>query len=169
MTSKGEGDSTRKMTAVATMGEAGQLFTVYEKNWRCMECAQDNYATRKRCFRCKGKKPAAEAQDNYVMNPALAAVAAGQEIDWCEAIDPKSYQMYYFNKVTGATQWERCVSVRIVSYERVNVCVDLRSSVRLPSRRAGSAEEALALRQLGYTAIRTHASSRVRRGSRRSS
>lgn len=96
----------RKMTAVGTMGEAGQLFTVYEKNWHCPECAQENYATRKRCFRCKGKKPSAEKQDNFVPNPALAALQAGKEIEWQEAIDPSSYQIYYFNKVTGATQYD---------------------------------------------------------------
>lgn len=99
------------MTAVGTMGEAGQLFTVYEKNWHCPECNQENYATRMRCFRCKSKKPESEDQNNFVQNPALVAVQAGKEIEWQEAIDPASYQIYYYNKVTGATQWERPVEL----------------------------------------------------------
>ena len=36
----------RKMTPVGTMGEMGQLFTVYEKNWNCKDCGQENYASR---------------------------------------------------------------------------------------------------------------------------
>lgn len=106
-----QSSATRKMTAVGTMGSAGQLFTVYEKNWHCPECSQENYASRQRCFRCKSKKPTADTQDNFVMNPALQAVQAGKEIEWQEAIDPNSYQIYYYNKTTGATQWERPVEL----------------------------------------------------------
>jgi NADH pyrophosphatase NudC (nudix superfamily) len=36
----------RKLTAVGTMGEANQLFTVYEKNWNCTDCGQENYPAR---------------------------------------------------------------------------------------------------------------------------
>ena len=36
----------RNMTAVGTMGEMGQLFTVYEKNWNCKDCGQENYSSR---------------------------------------------------------------------------------------------------------------------------
>lgn len=36
----------RQMTAVGTMGEMGQLFTVYEKNWICKDCNQENYSSR---------------------------------------------------------------------------------------------------------------------------
>ena len=36
----------RNMTAVGTMGEMGQLFTVYEKNWTCKDCNQENYSSR---------------------------------------------------------------------------------------------------------------------------
>jgi rubredoxin len=39
----------RKVTAVATAGEMGQLFTVYEKNWHCPDCRQENYASRSVC------------------------------------------------------------------------------------------------------------------------
>ena len=47
------------------------------------------------------------------MDPALAAMQAGQtQINhWQEAIDPNSYQIYYYNKQTGATQWERPVEM----------------------------------------------------------
>jgi hypothetical protein len=37
---------TRDLTAIGTMGQANQLFTVYEKNWKCASCSQDNYASR---------------------------------------------------------------------------------------------------------------------------
>lgn len=94
----------RKMTAVGTVGEVGQLFTVYEKNWKCPDCGQENYATRPRCYRCRSHKPEGE---NYVMDPALEAIQRGETIQWKEAIDPTSHQIYYYNETTGQTQWER--------------------------------------------------------------
>lgn len=36
----------RKLTAVGTVGAVNQLFTVYEKNWNCGDCGQENYASR---------------------------------------------------------------------------------------------------------------------------
>ncbi len=36
----------RKLTAVGTVGSVNQLFTVYEKNWNCTDCGQENYAAR---------------------------------------------------------------------------------------------------------------------------
>lgn len=36
----------RKLTAVGTVGEQNQLFTVYEKNWNCPDCGQENYPSR---------------------------------------------------------------------------------------------------------------------------
>lgn len=45
------------------------------------------------------------------MNPALDAIQRGEEIQWQEAIDPNSFQVYYYNKATGATQWERPVEL----------------------------------------------------------
>ncbi|CAM9152796.1 unnamed protein product, partial [Ectocarpus fasciculatus] len=95
----------RKLTPIGTVGNVGQLFTVYEKNWNCPDCSQENYAARTRCFRCKTKKPVGQA--DYVTDPALAALQQGKTIDWQEVIDPNSRQIYYFNKATGATQWER--------------------------------------------------------------
>lgn len=95
----------RQVTAMGTVGELGQLFTVYEKNWNCPDCEQENYASRNRCSRCKCSKPS--GQSNYVMDPALQALQSGKEITWKEAIDPTSYQVYYYNTETGATQWER--------------------------------------------------------------
>jgi len=43
------------------------------------------------------------------MDPALAAYQAGQAstCQWQEAIDPTTYQIYYYNAATGVTQWER--------------------------------------------------------------
>eukprot|EP01031_Cornospumella_fuschlensis_P041013 gene41013-50030_t len=95
----------RKLTAVGTVGDVNQLFTVYEKNWNCPDCQQENYASRPRCLRCKKAKPA--NTNNYVLDPALQALQEGREIEWQEVIDPTSYQVYYYNKTTGATQWER--------------------------------------------------------------
>lgn len=95
----------RKMTAIGTVGEAGQLFAVYEKNWHCPECNQENYASKKRCSRCRQHKP--EGTNNYIVDPALQAVQSGQKIPWKEAIDPTTYQIYYYNTETNVTQWER--------------------------------------------------------------
>ncbi len=95
----------RKVTPVGTVGAMGQLFTVYEKNWQCPDCGQENYAARTKCFRCRTSKP--EGLDNYVEDPALVALKKGGELQWQEAIDPNTYQIYYYNKVTGVTQWER--------------------------------------------------------------
>lgn len=36
----------RQLTAVGTVGEQNQLFTVYEKNWNCPDCSQENYPSR---------------------------------------------------------------------------------------------------------------------------
>jgi hypothetical protein len=92
---------------MGTVGEMGKLFTVYENNWFCPDCKQENYASRPKCFRCRKSKPA--GTNNYVMDPALAAYQAGQgsACQWQEAIDPTSFQIYYYNSTTGATQWER--------------------------------------------------------------
>jgi hypothetical protein len=104
----------RKLTAVGIIGEVYQLFTIYEKNWNCNDCGQENYASRfnefntfaiilifslillvilsrPRCFRCKKAKPA--GVNNYVMDPAFEALQSGQEIQWQEVIDPNSYQV----------------------------------------------------------------------------
>ena len=99
----------RKVTPIGTVGAVGQLFTVYEKNWICGDCSQENYASRSRCFRCRSRKP--DGQVNYVADPGLQALRQGVEIEWQEAVDPNSYQIYYYNKVTGITQWERPVEL----------------------------------------------------------
>ena len=41
------------------------------------------------------------------MDEAFQAMQAGKELEWQEVIDPNTYQVYYYNKTTGATQWER--------------------------------------------------------------
>jgi hypothetical protein len=41
------------------------------------------------------------------MDPAAKAYTEGKEIEWQEVVDPATYQIYYYNKTTGATQWDR--------------------------------------------------------------
>ena len=82
----------RKVTATGTVGEKGQLFTVYERNWMCKSCDQENYPVRIRCVRCKKKKPEGLGHD-YVQDPALVSLRAGETIAWQEAIDPATNQM----------------------------------------------------------------------------
>ena len=101
------GGLSRSVTAMGTAGEMGQLFTVYEKNWNCPDCSQENYASVPKCFRCKRKKPAHLAKENMVVDSVVETLRSGGEIDWMETIDPNSYQVYYYNKKTGVTQWER--------------------------------------------------------------
>ena len=98
----------RSSTAVGTAGEMGQLFTVYEKNWTCVKCKQENYASRGKCSRCKAGKPRSTAAD-FIQDPALAAAAAGggARTTWQEVVDPTTYQIYYHNSATNETQWER--------------------------------------------------------------
>ena len=101
----------RKLTAVGTVGEKGQLFTVYAKNWKCPSCSQENYPTKIRCHRCKKKKPD-DVNPEYVMDPALQAMQQGETIAWQEAVDTTdSKQLYYYNRLTGQTQWERPVEI----------------------------------------------------------
>lgn len=96
----GGGELPRKLTAVGTLGEPGAAYAVYEKNWVCAECRSENYARRQRCQRCRAKK--------VVMPDALVTTQAQQpEHTWREALDPASSKIYYYNAVSGATQWER--------------------------------------------------------------
>ena len=83
----------RKTTAIGTVGERGQLFTVYENNWNCAECGQENYASRPRCLRCKKQKPAGVQAQNLVQDPALLALQSGEAVLWQEVVDPASHQM----------------------------------------------------------------------------
>ena len=42
-----------------------------------------------------------------IHNQAVEAIKQGIELDWAETIDPTSFQVYYYNKKTMETQWER--------------------------------------------------------------
>ena len=82
----------RTVTAVGTVGEKGQLFTVLERNWLCKSCNQENYPVRIRCTRCRKRKPE-DAGHDYVQDPALVALKAGETVSWKEAVDPTTNQM----------------------------------------------------------------------------
>lgn len=82
----------RQLTAVGTVGEKGQLFTVLERNWQCKSCDQENYPIRVRCTRCRKKKPEGAGHD-YVQDPALLSLKAGEVVSWQEAVDPATNQM----------------------------------------------------------------------------
>jgi hypothetical protein len=89
----------RQLTAVGTLGDVGAAYAVYERNWECPDCGHDNYARRKRCFRCRAPK---------VSRPdALVTTSQGPAHHWREALDPASGKIYYYNTQTDATQWER--------------------------------------------------------------
>ena len=101
----------RDKTAVGTAGSLGQLYTVYEKNWSCKKCKQENYASRGKCSRCKAAKPKSTA-DSFVQDAAFAATTGGgPKTTWKEVVDPSTYQIYYYNSATGQTQWERPVEL----------------------------------------------------------
>uniref|UniRef100_M4B593 Pre-mRNA-splicing factor cwc2 n=2 Tax=Hyaloperonospora arabidopsidis (strain Emoy2) TaxID=559515 RepID=M4B593_HYAAE len=89
----------QEVTAVGTLGDVGAAYAVYEKNWRCEDCTHENYARRKRCFRCRA--PKVERPD------ALVVDSLGDRHTWREALDPTSNKIYYYNTETNATQWER--------------------------------------------------------------
>ncbi|KAI9921882.1 hypothetical protein PsorP6_001759 [Peronosclerospora sorghi] len=91
--------TTEHVTAVATLGDVGAAYAVYEKNWRCADCNHDNYARRARCFRCRA--PKVERPDAYVVD------SVGDQHAWREALDPVTKQLYYYHLETHATQWAR--------------------------------------------------------------
>uniref|UniRef100_K3X6J4 Pre-mRNA-splicing factor cwc2 n=1 Tax=Globisporangium ultimum (strain ATCC 200006 / CBS 805.95 / DAOM BR144) TaxID=431595 RepID=K3X6J4_GLOUD len=93
------GDLPRKLTAVGTLGDVGAAYTVYEKNWICAECNNENYARRERCYRCRARK--------VVAPDALVVDSKGDQHAWREALDPATNKIYYYNVETNATQWER--------------------------------------------------------------
>ncbi|CCI46760.1 unnamed protein product [Albugo candida] len=89
----------RKITAVATLGDVGAAYAVYEKNWICEDCRHENYPRRERCFRCRAPKKAA--------NDALISTSTGDKHKWREALDVATNKIYYYNIDTNKTQWER--------------------------------------------------------------
>lgn len=89
----------RKFTPVGTIGDIGASYAVFEKNWICLDCENENYARRERCYRCRAPKP--KRKD------ALVVLGAGEENPWREAVDPTSRHIYYYNIKTRETKWER--------------------------------------------------------------
>ncbi|KAK8805522.1 hypothetical protein WA158_002178 [Blastocystis sp. Blastoise] len=94
-----------KQLPVGTAGPVGASFAVIEKNWICPICKTENFSTRNYCFRCRTKKP--DEGGGLVMSEALLKDQAGEGSAWREAIDPKTTLLYYFNTITGQTQWQR--------------------------------------------------------------
>ena len=89
----------RKITAVATLGDVGAAYAIYEKNWICEDCRHENYPRRERCFRCRAPKKAAK--------DALISTSTGDKHKWREALDVATNKIYYYNIDTNKTQWER--------------------------------------------------------------
>ncbi|KAE9283746.1 hypothetical protein PF008_g27328 [Phytophthora fragariae] len=89
----------RELTAVGMLGDVGAAYAVYERNWVCVDCSHENYARRKRCFRCRA--PKVERAD------ALVVDSVGDKHAWREALDPASHKIYYYNTQTNQTQWGR--------------------------------------------------------------
>ena len=118
------------MTAIGVAGPVGQSFAVYEKNWKCNGCQQENYASSNKCVKCKKHRPRNDYKNKYnknknnnnsnnsnnssssiVQDPALLAMQQGQMIAWQEVVDPNSNQIYYYNRLSGITQWERPIEL----------------------------------------------------------
>ena len=91
------------LTAVATLGEVGASYAVYEKNWFCSECKHENYARKQRCHRCRSKKGKP--------NDSLVVLGDAENNLWREAADPKSGHIYYYHTVTRETKWERPIEM----------------------------------------------------------
>jgi hypothetical protein len=84
-----------KRWPVLAAREVGSTFTVYEANWKCPLCKYENYASRFKCTRCKGKKP--EGTDNILPNPALDQVRLNSNLpEKCSPNwrDPQSASFY---------------------------------------------------------------------------
>ncbi len=65
-----------------------------------------NLAKRKRCHRCKARKP--QDGGGFVLDEAMAAAIEGKEATtWREAMDPQTHHIYYYNTTTSETSWER--------------------------------------------------------------
>ncbi|CAH0485305.1 unnamed protein product [Peronospora farinosa] len=98
-----DGELPQQFTAVGTLGDVGAAYAVYEKNWICTDCSHENYARRKRCFRCRA--PKVERPDAFVVD------SQGDQHSWREALDSVSNKIYYYNMETNQTQWERPVEM----------------------------------------------------------
>ena len=80
----------RAATAMRVAGPIGASYTVFETNWKCADCDGENYASKKRCARCRAPRPefapAEEGGAEGGGGGALGAPAAAH--DWVETFDP---------------------------------------------------------------------------------
>lgn len=81
--------------------------------WRCVDCGASNPDTSNRCSRCRQKRGASSAGATGAGDGsggdggALVGGGGGQGSPWVEVFDAKSQSIYYWNKETQATTWER--------------------------------------------------------------
>jgi len=78
--------------------------------WQCASCCKFNNVDQLRCVQCKKKKP--DDTVDFPKPPDDAEITAA----WKEHVDPESEQVYYFNTITGATQWERPIALGPAPY-----------------------------------------------------
>ncbi|KAG2521916.1 hypothetical protein BBO99_00006261 [Phytophthora kernoviae] len=78
-------------------------YPLYKQYQRRVSTLHENYARRKRCFRCRAPK--------VVRPDALVVDSQGDRHAWREALDPASSKIYYYNTQTNQTQWERPVEM----------------------------------------------------------
>ena len=80
--------------------------------WRCVDCGASNPQVSNRCSRCRQKRGASSAGttgagDGSGDGNGSLSVAGGQSTSWVEVFDAKSQSIYYWNKETQATTWDR--------------------------------------------------------------
>ena len=101
---KGAPRTLQTSAATATAGRVGASFAVIHKDWRCGACSADNSGRYKTCVRCReGVRP----DEAMVWHDGASSMAAGEDHDWTEALDPETKQIYYYNQKTNETSWER--------------------------------------------------------------
>jgi len=95
-----------RAAVTGSAGPVGASFAVVSRGWRCESCRASNGPRSKVCSRCRSKR-ADSGDDGCVWDHGATSSASGQDHNWREAMDPASKQIYYYNKVTKETRWER--------------------------------------------------------------